>query len=211
MTRINTISPYAKLTLGDRVFAWGDGYLKSVAVTLGEGENSNNCDATLYDPGRKLIDALLTYIEEIEGLEPLNKPEPRKTTTGAGAGSGTADGSLSANMRAALDLIGLAESGPNGGYNTAFGGGTLPSLANHPSPGSLTPAGRYQIQGRTWNEFKGDAPDFGPKSQDAVCVRLIERRGARAAIEAGDIAAALAGTGGVTGLAWEWAALPYAP
>ncbi len=210
MTRL--LAPFARVVLGDRVWRWGDGRLKDVSVTLGEGDKSSSCSFSIYDKGRLLTDDLLIFLESIDGLEPLEKPEPPKPkSTGVSGGSGTASGDASANMRAALDLIAFVEVGASGGYNTQFGGGTFSDFSRHPNiDDDLRPAGRYQIQYRT---FKGIAEqegltDFSPQSQDKAAIALIAGRGATAAIEAGDIEAALNGTGGLTGMAWEWAALP---
>jgi murein DD-endopeptidase MepM/ murein hydrolase activator NlpD/muramidase (phage lysozyme) len=157
-----------------------------------------------------LIDALLEFIEEIGGLEPLAVPTKPKST-GVTGGSGSADGSLSANMRAALDVIALGEVGEDGGYNTQFGGGTFSSFEQHPNiSDDLKPAGRYQFQYRTWKGVAEEEglTDFSPQSQDKGAVNRIKSRGAADAVEAGDFEAALTGTGGLTGIAYEWAAMP---
>lgn len=75
------------------------------------------------------------------------------------------------------------------------------------SPGCVsTAAGRYQIIRPTWDSIQRalDLPDFGPDSQDAAAVYLLQRRGAIEAIEAGELDRAI-------GLCRkEWASLPGA-
>jgi murein DD-endopeptidase MepM/ murein hydrolase activator NlpD/muramidase (phage lysozyme) len=207
MSRLN--APFARITLGDRSFKWGGNFLKSVSVTLGEGDKSSSCRFMVADPGKKFLDDLLVYADEIQGLEPLElPPEPAPAQASATGGSGAALGNASANMRAALDLISKAEGAD---YNTQFGGGTFASFAQHPNVvDRLKPAGRYQFQYRTWEEVAAQEglSDFTPQSQDKGAINRFRNRSAIAAIEAGNIEAALTGTGGVTGLAYEWAALP---
>lgn len=122
------------------------------------------------------------------------------------------------NERAFLDMIAYAEgtNGPNG-YATAFGGGLLPSLADHPRTFSnftnklgvvqkTSAAGRYQFLMRTWDELaaKLNLPDFGPDSQDAAALELIRQRGALQDVRAGRVAEAVAKC------APTWASLPGA-
>jgi muramidase (phage lysozyme) len=122
------------------------------------------------------------------------------------------------NERAFLDMIAYAE-GTNGphGYATAFGGGLLPSLADHPRTfASFTnklgvvqrtsAAGRYQFLMRTWDELqkKLNLPDFGPDSQDAAALELIRQRGALQDVRAGRTSEAIAKC------APTWASLPGA-
>ena len=67
-----------------------------------------------------------------------------------------------------------------------------------------TAAGAYQIIKATWLRAKAalHLADFGPESQDAAAVWLIDKRGALDDIKAGDIASACAKL-------WpEWASLP---
>ena len=204
---------YAEVRLAERLWRWGDGYLKSLEVSISEGQNSSSCRFSLYDPERVIGDAFTAVIEEQDGLEPLETPAQstgKSSATGVLSGQGTASGTLSPNMRAVLDLIALAEVGPNGGYNTRFGGGTFTSFAQHPGTDKTEPAGRYQIQKETWGEVSAaeGLTDFSPESQDTAALALIRRRGVVADIEAGDLKAALDGSGGITGLGYEWAALP---
>lgn len=208
ITSASVKSPYAIASIGEYRWYLGDGYLESVEVTAAEGSNSSSCRFSIYDPGRKYIDKFLEYIEEIGGLEPLEAPETAPPASSAPGGGSTASGGLSVNMQATLDLIGHAE-GAN--YNTQFGGGTFSSYAQHPNQSNdLKPAGRYQFQFRTWKGIAAQLglTDFSPQSQDKAAVGLIAGRNVTSDVEAGNIEAALTGTGGVTGLAWEWASLP---
>lgn len=122
------------------------------------------------------------------------------------------------NERAFLDMISFAEgtNGPNG-YATAFGGGLIESLADHPRKFysftngrgetlKTSAAGRYQFLARTWDALarKLGLPDFGPESQDRGALELIRERGALQDVRAGRIAAAIAKCAPV------WASLPGA-
>lgn len=199
-------TPFAQVSLGEKTWRWANGELKSVSVTSAEGNEASNCDFSLYDPERIIIDELLEFIESIEGLEPVSLPETR--STGVLSGTGTASGNLSANMRAMLDTISWAEGAD---YNTLFGSSTFSSYEDHPrrtiTKGgfSSTAAGRYQFLSTTWDEVAAQLklPDFSPESQDLAAVQLIKNRGAFDAVEAGDIPQAL------LSLSYEWASLPY--
>lgn len=122
------------------------------------------------------------------------------------------------NERAFLDMIAYAEgtTGPNG-YATAFGGGLIPSLADHPRKYyqftngrgetlKTSAAGRYQFLARTWDALadKLGLPDFGPQSQDAAALELIRQRGALADVRAGRTTQAIAKCAPI------WASLPGA-
>ena len=69
MTNRDLLSPFARITLGngDR-WTFGDGYLKSVSVSLDEGENCSGGKFSIYDPGCKFTDKYLLYIEAVRGL-----------------------------------------------------------------------------------------------------------------------------------------------
>jgi lysozyme len=101
------------------------------------------------------------------------------------------------NLDAYLAVLRLAESSNN--YKALVGGGNFTSYADHPTPGEgfegiVTPfgpshaAGAYQFQPGTWREARAalGLPDFSPASQDQAAVFLIKRRGAYAAVRAGD-------------------------
>lgn len=122
------------------------------------------------------------------------------------------------NERAFLDMIAYAEgtNGPNG-YATAFGGGLIPSLADHPRKFypftngrgealKTSAAGRYQFLMKTWDALvaKLALPDFGPQSQDAAALELIRQRGAAADVRAGRTEQAIAKCAPI------WASLPGA-
>lgn len=201
------ISPFASVKLGDNIWHWGDGRLKAVSVTSAEGHQGNTCTFSLYDKNRTVTNALLEFVQEVGGLEPLELPEGPKTT---GPSSGVAVGTASQNMTAMLATISKYEgtSGPNG-YRTLVGGGTFSSFADHPRQliyiesigDSSDAAGKYQYLSTTWDSL--GLPDFTPENQDKGAIALINRRGVTAAVEAGDIRAAL------VELSFEWASLPY--
>ena len=75
------VNPYIKITLGklgDKnadTFTLGDDKLISCSLQLGEGKNVSNCNFKVHDPERKLVDKYFTYIESIDGLEPLEEPQ----------------------------------------------------------------------------------------------------------------------------------------
>lgn len=121
-------------------------------------------------------------------------------------------------VRRFLDAIGSAEGTDTHGYNTAFGGGKLESLADHPrqlydfkqtdgTPNKTSAAGRYQFLEPTWNDVAGKLglKDFGPQSQDIAAVELLRRNGALPAVLAGDYGTAIQKSGGT------WASLPSSP
>ena len=119
------------------------------------------------------------------------------------------------NVRRMLDAIASAEGTDKYGYNTMFGGTKFDDLSAHPNqliPFTQTDgkenlssaAGRYQFINPTWSEVskKLDLKDFGPESQDAAAVYLIERAGALEDLMSGDFKAATDKLGGT------WASLP---
>lgn len=75
------LSPYCRVTIGSigskeaDVFEIGDGRLKNVSVTLGEGKVQSSCRFTVLDPEQKLTDKYLAYIESVGGLTPVEAPE----------------------------------------------------------------------------------------------------------------------------------------
>ncbi|MGJ3244933.1 MAG: peptidoglycan DD-metalloendopeptidase family protein [Elainellaceae cyanobacterium] len=68
------VDPYAIATIGSDTFVLGDGHLKSITVTLAEGEEASSCEIEIYDPGRKFANKYFTWIEENDGLDPLVIP-----------------------------------------------------------------------------------------------------------------------------------------
>lgn len=75
------LDPYVKITIGGvnsndaDVFQVGDGKLKRVSVTLGEGKVQSSCRFTVLDPDKKLINKYLAYIESVGGLTPVEAPQ----------------------------------------------------------------------------------------------------------------------------------------
>ena len=201
------LSPYARVKLGDRVFYWGDGFLKEVSITLGEGDSSSYCSISIYDGTRTIVNTFLVFVEEIGGLEPLEKPTSESKSTGVASGQGTSDGTLSPNMRAFLDVVAHFE-GTDGvdGYRTQFTGSIFSSFADHPRQircsGSLCSdaSGRYQFLSTTWDEL--GYPDFSPSNQDSAAVDLIRKEGAIADVESGNIASAF------EKVSYVWASIP---
>jgi len=136
---------------------------------------------------------------------------------GAGGGlvgSTTQATELTPNRRAFLDMLAYAEgtSGPDG-YRTMFTGRTFDGFSDHPRirnrGGGYTSdaAGRYQFLARTWDGLtqRYGYTDFSPETQDRAAIRLIEQRGALAAVDNGDFETA------VTRVNQEWASMPGSP
>lgn len=122
------------------------------------------------------------------------------------------------NVRAALDVISKAEGTATHGYATAFGGGRLDTLADHPRQfheftettgrrNRTSAAGRYQFLSRTWDSLAAryGFQDFGEVNQDVGAIALLEENGALPSILAGDVAGGLEKAGGT------WASLPSSP
>jgi muramidase (phage lysozyme) len=96
---------------------------------------------------------------------------------------------ISANERAYLDTIRMAEGtwhgGGTKGYGTMFGGGQFDWSKGHPnqvvrSGGyASAAAGAYQFMPDTWNAVSKQLglKDFSPESQDRAALQLIRNRG----------------------------------
>lgn len=119
------------------------------------------------------------------------------------------------NVRRFLDLISYTEGTQGNGYHTAFGGGRLSSLNDHPrysksfrqTDGKMnktSAAGRYQFLKGTWDNVARQygLKDFSPQNQDLGAVALLFGRGAIPALLKGDYQTAIRKTGA------EWASLP---
>lgn len=122
------------------------------------------------------------------------------------------------NVRKFLDLIAHTEGTEGNGYRTAFGGGRLSSLGDHPrymksfkqqngKTNKTSAAGRYQFLSSTWDSVakKYGLNDFGPKSQDLGAIALLAQNGALGSILKGDMTTAVRKSGST------WASLPTAP
>lgn len=121
-----------------------------------------------------------------------------------------------ANTAAFLTMIRIGEgTAGSRGYNELCGGTFTDDLSDHPAnlgwrglplsaaqcagagrgPGCVsTAAGAYQFIKPTWNSLaaKLGLPDFSPASQDLAAVEIIRQRGALDAVQAGDLATAIA-------------------
>ena len=119
------------------------------------------------------------------------------------------------NVRRFLDLISYTEGTQGNGYHTAFGGGRLSSLNDHPrysksfrqTDGKMnktSAAGRYQFLKGTWDNVARQygLRDFSPQNQDLGAVALLFGRGAIPSLLKGDYQTAIRKTGA------EWASLP---
>lgn len=121
-------------------------------------------------------------------------------------------------VRQFLDLIAHTEGTEGNGYRTAFGGGRLSSLNDHPrysktfkqkngKTNKTSAAGRYQFLRGTWDGLARQygLKDFGPQSQDIAAVALLAQNGALGRILKGDMQGAVRKAGPT------WASLPTAP
>lgn len=121
-------------------------------------------------------------------------------------------------VRKFLDLIAHTEGTEGNGYRTAFGGGRLSSLNDHPrysktfkqkngKTNKTSAAGRYQFLRGTWDGLARQygLKDFGPQSQDIAAVALLAQNGALGRILKGDMQGAVRKAGPT------WASLPTAP
>ena len=122
------------------------------------------------------------------------------------------------NVRKMLDLISYTEHTQNNGYYTAFGGGRLSSLADHPRykkqfrqtdgrMNTTSAAGRYQFLRGTWDGVakRYGFTDFSPRNQDLGAIALLIGNGAMPHILKGEWGKAVAKSGGT------WASLPTSP
>lgn len=121
-------------------------------------------------------------------------------------------------VRQFLDLIAHTEGTEGNGYRTAFGGGRLSNLSDHPrysktfkqkngKTNKTSAAGRYQFLRGTWDGLARQygLKDFGPQSQDIAAVALLAQNGALDRILKGDMQGAVRKAGPT------WASLPTAP
>lgn len=119
------------------------------------------------------------------------------------------------NVRKMLELISYTEGTRGNGYHTAFGGGRLASLRDHPRysksfrettgrTNKTSAAGKYQFLRDTWDGVARQygLNDFGPHNQDLGAVALLFSRGAMPSLLKGDFQTAIKKTGK------EWASLP---
>lgn len=131
---------------------------------------------------------------------------------------------LSANLNAFLDTIAMSEIGPeilaesDDGYNVLVGSTpghvlTFSDYSQHPnmlehlgSTLASTAAGRYQVLHKYAVAYISSLglPDFGPESQDAIAIQMIDECHARPDVEAGYAADALVKCSS------RWASLPAA-
>lgn len=119
------------------------------------------------------------------------------------------------NVQKMLDLISYTEGTTGNGYRTAFGGGRISSLDDHPrylkeftqtdgKKNKTSAAGRYQFIQPTWDSVakRYGLEDFSPHNQDLAAVALLVNRGAIGPLLNGDFTTAVQKTGK------EWASLP---
>ena len=122
---------------------------------------------------------------------------------------------MTAERRAMLNTIRYSEgtwvNGHPMGYQMLFGGSFTPSLHRHPdrvmysTRYASAAAGAYQFMPFTWSLASRalGLPDFRPDSQDQAALFLIERRGALALVDRGEMTPELTAK-----LAPEWASFP---
>lgn len=103
-------------------------------------------------------------------------------------------------------------------YATAFGGGAIADLSQHPKQlhsftqtdgkaNKTSAAGAYQFLGSTWDDVAGKLalPDFGQQSQDLAALELMRRNGSLPDVLAGKFDQAVKKDGRT------WASLPSSP
>lgn len=103
-------------------------------------------------------------------------------------------------------------------YATAFGGGQLPDLRQHPrtlhsftqtdgKSNKTSAAGAYQFLSSTWDDVSGKLglQDFSPQSQDLAALELMRRNGSLPDVLAGNFDQAVKKDGKT------WASLPSSP
>lgn len=122
---------------------------------------------------------------------------------------------MTPERRALLNTIRYAEgtwaNGEDRGYWIMFGGGMMSSLDRHPdrvirtSGYASAAAGAYQFMPFTWSLASRSLglTGFGPQVQDQAAIFLIQRRGALALADRGQMTPELAAR-----LAPEWASFP---
>ena len=122
---------------------------------------------------------------------------------------------LTPERRAMLNTIRYSEgtwvNGDPSGYRMLFGGSYTPTLHRHPNRVMYSPryasaaAGAYQFMPFTWGMVSRNLalPNFQPHSQDQGALYLIQRRGALALVDRGEMTPELAAR-----LAPEWASFP---
>lgn len=122
------------------------------------------------------------------------------------------------NVRNFLGIISKAEGTDKNSYQTAFGGGVIDSLKDHPrklhdftqtdgTKNKTSAAGKYQMLQSTWDDVAGKLglKDFGPESQDMGAIELMRRNGSLDDVLKGDYQAAIKKSGST------WASLPSSP
>ena len=122
---------------------------------------------------------------------------------------------MTAERRAILNTIRYSEgtwvNGHPMGYQMLFGGSYTPSLHRHPdrvmysTRYASAAAGAYQFMPFTWSMASRalGLSDFRPDAQDQAALFLIERRGALALVDRGEMSSELAAR-----LSPEWASFP---
>lgn len=123
-----------------------------------------------------------------------------------------------ANLQSFLSMLSKAEGTDKLGYHTAFGGGRIEDLTDHPrtyheftqtdgKKNRTSAAGKYQFLARTWDGLAKQygLSDFGPENQDLGAIALLKEVGALDDILKGDMAAAVRKSGRI------WASLPSSP
>lgn len=123
------------------------------------------------------------------------------------------------NVRHFLDtVIPGAEGTDKNGYYTAFGGGRLEALNDHPrylkpftqtdgKVNQTSAAGKYQFLSGTWDDAskKLGLEDFGEKNQDLAALYLLHQNGSLPNLMDGDFQGAINKSGKT------WASLPSSP
>ena len=178
--------------------------------------------------GQSVADAL-PAIDQLPGVDAWMQSNQAETDAKVQAMIQTID--TDANVRAFLQTIAKSEGTANSAdpYRVCFGlKHTIADMSDHPAvtgewkgeklsdylcqkagygPGCVsTAAGKYQITKPTWLKLKSQLKlhDFGPESQDAAAVELLNETGALESIKAGYLTLA------ISKAKRTWASLPGA-
>lgn len=226
MSRVKIIIPASKDGTRSRLEFSAGIDLLALDLKLSQDERASTIAFTIDDRGGKIGGILLGEALAIGGIiapkdlleDPSSSQSGTNNTTNQ-AGGGDAKASrvqaeeLTPRQKAALDTIAFCE-GTIGarGYETIVG---YTYFTGNQHPGTLDPqlykktglnsdaSGRYQYLSTTWETL--GMPDFSPKNQDRGTIKYLDRLGATAAVNSGNIDQFLRIASSSAG----WASFPY--
>jgi muramidase (phage lysozyme) len=226
--KISIIIPVSKDEKRARLEFQAGKEILELSLELSQDNRASSCSFTIHDPDGKIGGMLLREALAVGGiavpkdlLEDPNQNQSGNIPTDSSNGTSGGDTNasrvqaieLTPNQKAALDTIAYCE-----GTIGARGYQTIASylyFTGNQHPGIIDPelyrktglnsdaSGRYQFISTTWQTL--GMPDFSPKNQDRGAIRHLDRMGATAAINSGDVDQFLRIASGSAG----WASLPY--